>query len=124
MRGLSQNVTFALSRQRYERDHPRGERLARRLAEKLVGRGLEPSDLDIWRDGGWTFQCSVGDHALEVVLVQIQTFSNRIHPSAPDCARLAKLLDEILRELGAADLHWRWDGHPELIDPERPTSLD
>ena len=142
MRGFSQNVTFILSRRRYERDHPRGERLARRLAEKLAGRGLEPSEVDIWRDGGWTFECAVGGHALEVVLVQnreqvwllgiwplkspnflIQVFSRRIHPAAPDCARLAQFLDEALRELGAAELRWRWDGHPENSDPERPISL-
>lgn len=152
MRGISQNCTFELEMDEPSSAHPRGGRLIRRVRKHLLRAGYEAARPDNWRDCGWDVECVLDSTPLQIVLavrlldpertwadsphwfIQIgptrkagllsQLFARGPHPAVATCLRLAVEVDGALRSLGAENLRWRWDRHPEESDPEHPVPLD
>ncbi len=131
---LSQNARFSvdiISDQTIE--HPLGGSIARMLMAGLATRGWEVSDVDNWRDSGWSFTCGRRTLNLQVVLagtvdssewlVQIvptfvpgvlgRLFGRRASASTALIFAVAQDVHSILLEEGGRDFKWCWDGYPE-----------
>jgi hypothetical protein len=60
MYGLSQNGRFRCEIVDPPEEHPPGERVAQLLVDELRRQELAPSDIDNWRDSGWSFDVATG----------------------------------------------------------------
>jgi hypothetical protein len=117
-----------------EFDHPPGASIARLLRDSLAKRGWEVSDIDNWRDGGWSITCCRLPSKLELVIVKMaagEEWFLQIAPtyvpglvgwllkkqaSAPPDAVQALAQDafSVLSENGRfGDFMWCWDRPPE-----------
>lgn len=130
---ISQNLRFAATVPTdAEFDHPPGAALMRRLASELAAADWNPSEMENWRDCGWSLVCRRGSSELEVSMAEnpggewmLQVSPHRVpglsglfggKPSAaPDeVYELALTIHGALatmRSLGSP--RWRWDGFPE-----------
>ena len=55
---ISQNARFfGEAAPDAEFEHPRGASIVRIIKDSLVQRGWEVSEIDNWRDGGWSVTC-------------------------------------------------------------------
>lgn len=131
---ISQNVTFVGEAQSDpEFDHPAGASIARRLEAGLRNAGWLVSDIDNWRDCGWSIECSRGDVRLEVSLALIdpgkwmlqvapwkvpgplgRLFGKRPSAMPADVLDLAKAVHaQLVQEARYSQFSWCWDGFPE-----------
>ncbi len=114
--------------------HPAGASIARLLRDRLTDRGWTASDIDNWRDCGWSIACIRGDSHLEIVVapmadvsqwfVQIaaeyrpgivgRLLGKRATAGPNEILALAKEVAGILLAEGQfTDFKWCWDGYPE-----------
>lgn len=142
---ISQNARFEVrSPTDPEFPHPPGAGLARLLFEELPNVGWITSDLENWRDCGWSFIVSSSQATLLIALsrwkkddqwmLQIVPkksagLLNRLFgfkPSAgrSDISRLASVVHEILRSrANYRHALWRWNGYPaEGVSNDEPQS--
>jgi hypothetical protein len=117
-----------------EFEHPPGASIARLLKAALARRGWEVSDIDNWRDGGWSITCCRATSKLELVVAKMvvgEEWFLQIAPShrpglvgwllskaasaPPDAIQaLAQDAHAVLSESGRfRGLMWCWDGPPE-----------
>jgi hypothetical protein len=117
-----------------EFDRPQGIAIAGLMRACLADRGWEASEIEDWRDGGWTFSCAQGQSRLDVILVKtalerewfVCIVPTRSHlllgwlfglkASASPEAVLALSVDvqSILAKRGRfSEFKWCWDGFPE-----------
>lgn len=143
--GLSQNLLFvAAVLDDIEFDHPKGASLIRRLAADLSTAGWQPSEMENWRDSGWSVVCTrrqsrvqisfagVGEHEwmLQIAPERVPGALSRlfgVNPSATsqDVYELAFAVHHALHNAQLLESpRWAWDRLPEesLSSPEpRPT---
>ena len=132
---ISQNARFsgeAVPDAEFE--HPPGASIARLLKDALAQRGWEVSDIDNWRDGGWSITCCRLASKLELVIAKMavgEEWFLQIAPSyvpglfgwlfskpasaAPEAIQaLARDAFAVLSESGRfASFMWCWDGFPD-----------
>ena len=132
---ISQNLRFrgdALPDNEF--DHPAGGSIARLLRDGLADDGWTASDIDNWRDCGWSISCTRKDSNLQIILAQMASVSQwflqigatcrpgfvgrllgrRAAGGPNDILALAKDVASILsREDRFTDFKWCWDGYPE-----------
>jgi hypothetical protein len=134
---ISQNARFsgsALTDAEFE--HPPGAAIARNLREALVQRGWEVSEIDDWRDSGWSFTCCRPALQLEVSIAktsvgEVDEWFLQIAPTyvpgligrvlckaasaSPEAVQvLARDLFAALSEIGQfGNFMWCWDGTPD-----------
>ena len=131
----SQNCAFtAKPDEDPEFDHPAGATLARLLKRELELAGWATSDIENWRDCGWSVVCDRGGKKLEVVVAALPDDGRWMLQVAPvfvarfigrlfgrvssatqtDVLSLAKEVDRVLKDSGhAGDALWCWDGFPK-----------
>ena len=132
---ISQNACFSgEAAPDDEFEHPPGASIARLLRAALAMRGWGVSDIDNWRDGGWSVTCCRPASKLELVISKMvvgEEWFLQIAPtyvpglvgwllsrptSAPPDAIQALAQDafSVLSENGQfRDFMWCWDGPPE-----------
>src|SRR5262245_5226975 len=117
-----------------EFEHPPGSSIAKLLQIALANRGWEVSDIDNWRDGGWSITCCRPASRLELVIGEMvagMEWFLQIAPSyvpglfgwlfsrpasAPPDAILALAQDAFaaLSDSGRFErFMWCWDGPPD-----------
>jgi hypothetical protein len=140
---ISQNVRFrGDATPDDEVDHPGGLSIAKLLRSGLSQCGWAVTDLDNWRDGGWSIICEMSGAKLDVVVAKLvgePEWMLQIAPSyspgvigrlllkKSDSASpvailvLAKDVHKILANQGGfTDFKWCWGGYPEE-DTSTPT---
>ena len=132
---ISQNARFSgEAAPDAEFEHPPGASIARCLRDALAKRGWEVSDIDNWRDGGWSITCCRTASKLELVIAKMvvgEEWFLQIAPSyvpglvgwllskpasAPPEAIQALAQDAFaaLSESGRfGNFMWCWDGPPD-----------
>ena len=131
---FSQNLRFAaIDPKDDEFEHPAGAGLMRRLSAELAAAGWRTTDMENWRDCGWSVGCGKGLAELQVVLSQIQDgqwllqvgpqrrpgvigslFGAKPSATAGDVHELAITVHRGLSRLGSlGSPQWRWDGFPD-----------
>jgi hypothetical protein len=132
---ISQNARFSGEAVRdSELERPPGASIARLLKDALAKRGWEVSDIDNWRDGGWSISCFRPASKLELVIAKMEVgeewflqiapgyvpglvgwFLSKPASAAPDAVQaLAQHAFSILSENGRfRDFIWCWDGPPD-----------
>jgi hypothetical protein len=132
---ISQNARFSgEATADAEFEHPPGASIARLLKDALAKRGWEVSDIDNWRDGGWSITCRRPASKLELVIAKMargEEWFLQIAPSyvpglvgwllskpasaPPDAIQaLAQDAFSVLSENGRfRGFMWCWDGPPE-----------
>ena len=131
---ISQNLRFvAVVPKDAEFDHPPGAALMRRLSDGLADVGWNTSEMDNWRDCGWSVVCRRDSSELEVVVSQVEdgewmlqvcplqtpglisgVFGGKPSATPDEVYGLALTIHGALstmRSLG--NPRWRWDGFPE-----------
>src|SRR5262249_48275585 len=69
---ISQNARFSgRAAPDAEFEHPPGASIARLLRAALAKQGWEVSDMDNWRDGGWSITCCRPASKLELVIAKM-----------------------------------------------------
>jgi hypothetical protein len=121
-------------------DAPLGQETARQLAAGLGEAGWTTSDVDLWRDTGWSFTCVRGTEQLELGLAAtlrdewvaqiapsfMPGWFGRVFrgkkPSASAQAMHALALDahNALTAMGFSELRWSWDRPPAAEQPSQP----
>lgn len=129
---ISQNVLFEGDAPTdIEFDHPPGASIARLLQEQLRDRDWFVKDLDIWRDSGWSLQCSKENSQMQIsIAIYRGEWMLQVSPeyqpgliarlcgrlssaSADDVFELAKDIHEILFKLGTyTGFKWQWNAFP------------
>ena len=120
-----------------EWEHPLGVGLARLLEKNLVPRGWQTSELDNWRDCGWSIVCKKeGAELLAIVCplpdddvwimqitpIRIAGFIGRLFgrsssATSQEVLVLARDAHSILKESRQLERpRWRWDGAPDSPD--------
>jgi hypothetical protein len=132
---ISQNARFSgEAAADAEFEHPPGASIARGLRDALAKRGWEVSDIDNWRDGGWSITCCRTASKLKLVIAKMavgEEWFLQIAPnyvpgfvgwllskpaSAPPEAIQALAQDAFagLSESGRfGNFMWCWDGPPD-----------
>jgi hypothetical protein len=132
---LSQNARFSgEAAPDAEFEHPPGASIARLLREALAQRGWEVSDIDNWRDGGWSITCRRSPSKLELVIAKMAVGEEWFLQIAP--AYVPGLVGWLLKKQSSAQpeaiqalaqdaflvlsesgrfraFMWCWDGPPE-----------
>jgi hypothetical protein len=119
-----------------EFDHPPGASIARLLRDALAKQGWEVSEIDNWRDSGWSISCCRRASKLELVIAKMavgEEWFLQIAPSyvpglfgwlfskptsaQPDAVQaLAKDTFVALSESGRfGKFMWSWDGPPDEV---------
>jgi hypothetical protein len=132
---ISQNARFTgpASVDR-EFEHPPGASIARRLSEGLANRGWVASEIDNWRDSGWSIRCGRGASTLELTVAKgaeddewflqiapayvpgiIGRLRNKPASATPDDIHaLAMDTHDTLTASGRfGGFMWQWDGPPD-----------
>ena len=132
---LSQNARFTgEAAPDPEFEHPPGASIARLMRDALGKRRWEVSDIDNWRDGGWSIICCRPPSKLDLVIAKMavgEEWFLQIAPTyvtglvgwllkkktsaLPDAIQaLAEDAFSVLSETGRfRDFMWCWDGPPE-----------
>lgn len=135
---ISQNARFSgEAAPDAEFEHPEGASISRFLRDALAKRGWEVSDIDNWRDGGWSITCCRFASKLELVIAKMAVGDEwflQIAPSyvpglfgwlfnkpasAPTDAIQALAEDAFaaLSESGRfGKFMWCWDGPPDEVN--------
>ena len=135
---ISQNARFSgEATPDSEFEHPPGASIAKLLRAALAKQGWEVSDIDNWRDGGWSITCCRPSSKLELVIAEIapaEAWFLQIAPhyvpglfgrliskpaSAPPDAIQALAQDAfaVLSESGRfSNFMWCWDGFPDEMN--------
>jgi hypothetical protein len=125
--------------------HPAGASIARLLKIGLAGRGWDSSEIENWRDSGWSISCKRDASMLEVSLAQLTDNRHWMlqiapaavpgvigrlfgrSPSAQPTAvlDLALQVHAVLTELGQfCGFNWCWDDYPDehnsTSEPSQP----
>ena len=135
---LSQNARFsgdAVPDAEFE--HPLGASTARLLRDALAKRGWDVSDIDNWRDGGWSITCCRPTSKLELVIAKMDVgeewflqitpsyvpglvgwFLTKPASTLPEAVQaLAQDAFEALSESGRfGNFMWCWDGPPDEVN--------
>lgn len=131
----SQNCVFtATPAKDIEFEHPPGATLARFVGRELNTSGWSTSDIENWRDCGWSVGCGRAEKKLEIVLAPLPNDDRWMLQVAPksvagivarlvgrtssatqaDVLSLAAEVDRILKKSGLArEILWCWDGFPK-----------
>jgi hypothetical protein len=132
---ISQNARFVgEAAPDAEFEHPPGASIARLLQDALAKRGWQVSDIDIWRDSGWSITCSRPASKLELVIAQMAVGEEWLLQIAPsyvpglfgwlfgkpasalpdDIQAVAKDAFTALSDCGRfGRFTWCWDGFPD-----------
>jgi len=135
---ISQNVRFlGEAAPDEEFQHPPGASIARLLKNGLSPRGWQTSEIENWRDSGWSLSFDGHRGNMELVVAQLTVKSEWLVQIAPtyvpgllgrllgrvpsataaDVLALAKGVYEILSaNEGFGSFKWYWDGYPEEGD--------
>lgn len=131
----SQNCVFTARHAKdAEFEHPAGAMLARLLERELKAAGWATSDIENWRDCGWSVDCEREEKRLTVVVSALPDDSRWMLQVAPrsvagfvgrlfgrtssaaqsNVLRLAREVDRILKKSGQTDdTLWCWDDFPK-----------
>ena len=132
---VSQNCIFTAEPEKdAEFDNPKGATLARLLYRELKLTGWDASEIENWRDCGWSTTCERDGKKLEIVLAALPDNSRWMLQIAPlsvagsvgrlfgrvssatqaDVLLLAKEADRVLKEQGGISYAlWCWDSFPK-----------
>jgi len=131
---ISQNATFSGDvPQDYEFEHPPGAWLARYLAKEISAAGWQPSEIDNWRDCGWSVVYSLKAAKLELTVaamgsdgwaLQVSAFDRpgmlrrffgaKSSATESDIFSLANVAHDVLEKSSCfTDIRWLADGLPD-----------
>lgn len=128
----SQNVRFSGRAPEVELEHLPGASIAKHFRDSLPSRGWDVSDVECWRDSGWSVTCQRPNSKLAIVIAKVGEewflqiapsyvpgfvgwlLRKRSSASAEGIQALALDVFSLLSESGRfQDFMWRWDGFPE-----------
>jgi hypothetical protein len=136
----SQNVLFRLAITEDKFAHPPGEPIAQKLAELLKPRGVSTSEIDNWRDSGWSIEviydgasyqialAEAGDHSLWMAQITplnqpgtiARLFGAKAIDRSPELFDLASIVHAALTEIGGTNVRWKIDGFPDDTSNTEP----
>jgi hypothetical protein len=134
----SQNAMFRCASPEDSEFLSPGRTLLRAIAVGLRAEGWSVSELELWRDCGWSFECGRADATMKVVLANAERelwilqcapirvprlfnlFSRKASATAHEVLELARAIHALIAKFeGCTDIQWQWDGMPK---PGRSTS--
>lgn len=130
---VSQNVVFVGLDVIGAPEHPRGIGIARLTSEKLHGQGYNVTQLENWRDCGWSFSLLAGEATIEIVvsslakagewIIQVSSadrpgplarlFGSKKIDRSSELFDVASAVHQILAAGGFSNLRWCGDGFPD-----------
>lgn len=140
MRTPSQNASFRGRVQEDPDAHPLGLPIAELIHAKLKDDGHCPTEIDNWRDCGWSIAVDVEGAQIEVVLsgtndeeiwmlqvscandagVLARLLGKKFIDRSNEVVAISRLVHSALLSHGFTDQHWRIDGFPGDDDPSAP----
>ena len=122
-------VTFVRDVAADHAEHPPGEPLAMRIREGLVARGIDPAKVEVWRDVGYSIDCTIERRAVYLFVSVFERDANlwalcctsdlgflgrlRHGSDQPQRRQLATAVDAVLRDdATVTDVRWypHWQG--------------
>jgi hypothetical protein len=130
---VSQNAVFVGPVSVNNVEHPRGGGIARLISTGLPTHGYRSSQIDNWRDSGWSISLNVGDATLEIIIASLATvgewmiqvasadqpgwlarlFGARPVDRSPELFDVASTVHRILVGAGYRGFRWCADGFPD-----------
>ena len=136
----SQNVLFQLAINEDKFAHPPGEPIAQQLGQALKNRGIAVSEIDNWRDSGWSIDFVHGDAPYQIAVATVgednlwmaqiaptnrpgviaRLFGAKVVDRSRELFDLASAVHAALIAIGGTNLRWKIDGFPDDSSTNEP----